>query len=421
MTKKTRKIIEIILLILLLVYLILFVVDYFRAQDSTTPLIVLKTKEKEYDDGYVKEYISIGWIYREYRRETITDNEIAPFWSDIKMDDVLIRDNEDNLPEIETDYVIPNNPYKDDQINDVLFFYDENKELLGTYKCLNSTDECHIAISKTLEYDNDSYQKYPMSIIESRYVFIDDYKNSNTPAEEQITYLLDLKANRIIAAYQSVRYATLKNELGLIDNSKYIVKKNDLWGIDQVIKGKVTNNTPFDYEYIKYEENTNLYLIKKDKWQTLDANTSTMSAEFDNQITSTYVSNNTYLIGINIYDKNTSKTSYNLYNLDGSSVINKDNIDYLDVFDDFILYTNNLKLYIIDYTGNDKIEPLTLYFNNYDGKYGSVLSYYLDINIDEIKITIPQRNYKDRKQNEYYYNKETWELTKTHLDVYETD
>ena len=99
MKRKTKRIIEICLLVLFIGYLVLFLIDYNRSKNSEKPLIVVNTKEKEYDDGKVSEYFSLGWVYREYRRETITDNEIAPFWSKIKYDNELIRENEDNLPE----------------------------------------------------------------------------------------------------------------------------------------------------------------------------------------------------------------------------------------------------------------------------------------------------------------------------------
>ncbi len=418
MKKKTKRIIEICLLVLFIGYLVLFLIDYNRSKNSEKPLIVINVREKEYDDGTVKEYISLGWIYREYRRETITDNEIAPFWSKIKYDNELIRENEDNLPELE-EYEIPSNPDKLAKFRSILYFYDE-EELLGTYKCLNSEEDCSIAQNVGLEYDANPYENNSMSIIDKRYVFIDDHRSKNTPVEEPITYLLDLKANRLIAAYEGIRYTTLEEELGHIDNSKYIAKKNGLWGIDQVILGKVTNKIPFEYDYIKYDSNTKLYILKKgNEWFTLNIETNEYSVPFTKQITATYKYDDNYVIGINTTDKDTLKTNYELYNLMGEKIINKENIDYLNIFSNYIVYANNLELHIISYAGDELIAPLKLYFNNYDERWNNIKSFYIEENAEEVKITIPQKNAKERMQNEYYYSTTSWEKTKEHLNVYE--
>lgn len=420
MKRKTKRIIEICLLVLVIGYLILFLVDYNRSKNSEKPLIVINTKEKEYDDGKVTSYFSLGWVYREYRRETITDNEIAPFWSKIKYDNELIRENEDNLPELE-EYEIPSNPNKIAKFRSILYFYNED-ELLGTYKCLNSEEDCEIAHHIGLEYDENPYANNQMNIIDNRYVFIDDYRSKNTPVEEKIVYLLDLKANRLIASYEGIRYNTLENELGNIDNSKYIVKKNGKWGIDQVILGKVTNKIPFEYDYINYDDNTKLYILMKDnEWFTLNIETNEYSVPFDKPITATYKYDNNYVIGINFTDKNTLKTNYELYNLMGEKIINKDNIDYLDIYDNFIVYANNLELHIISYKGEDLIPSLKLYFNNYSERWNNIKSFYIEEDNDEVKITIPQKNSKERMQNEYFFNTTTWEKTKEHLNVFESN
>ncbi len=419
MKKRTRRIIEICLLVVILGYLVLFLVDYGRYKNSDKPLIVINVKEKKYDDGFVKEYFSLGWVYREYRRETITDNEIAPFWSKIKYDKDLIRENEDNLPEIE-EYEIPSNPDKLAKFKDVLYFYEE-EELLGTYKCLNSEQDCSVAHNVALEYDKNRYEDNAMSIIDKRYVFIDDYRSKDTPVEEAIVYLLDFKAQRIIAAYEGVRYTTLRDELGYIDNSKYIVKKNGKWGIDQVILGKVTNKIPFIYDYIRYDDNTKLYILKKDnEWYTLNIETNEYSSPFLKQITATYKYDDQYVIGVNTTNKDTLKTNYELYNLAGEKIINKDNIDYLNIYPNYIVYTNNLELHIINYTGDELITPIKVYFNNYEERINNLKTFYIEEEDDEIKITIPQSNTRERMQNEYFFNPDTWEKTKEHLNVFET-
>jgi hypothetical protein len=207
-----RRIIAIIILGLILTYLGIFLNDIKRYHNGQTPLIILNTYTKEYDDGTVTTYYSLGWVFRYYQRETITDSEIVPSWSSIRMDNILKRNNNPDLPEIETDYTVPSNPMKYEKVSGVLFFYDNDGNLLDTYKCLLSESDCEISISGVLSDDSDKYASIKMGIIDNRYVFITEYKSKDTQAQEKYIYLYDINAKRIIAEYQDVRYAKLGDD-----------------------------------------------------------------------------------------------------------------------------------------------------------------------------------------------------------------
>ena len=286
-----RRILVIISLGLFVLYLGLLLNDIRRFHKGDKPLITISYKVKEYDDGKVETYTSLGWIFRYYLRETINQNEIAPIWSPIKKDKELNRQVfDENLPEIETNYTVPDNMGKKEKDKGVLFFYDKDENLLGTYKCALSENDCEISYSGVQDEDkNVRPYNVKMSIFENRYVFITEYKNRYSTAQEKYVFLYDITAKHLIAGYQDVRYATYDTDdkninHGYVDENRFIVMKNDKWGIDQVEKGRVSHFEEYQYYYINYDEETKLYIFEtpKDnwgvnKWVAFDANKKYMS------------------------------------------------------------------------------------------------------------------------------------------------
>ena len=97
-----RRIIVIIILLIFLGYLGILLNDIRRFHNGENPLITLSSSTKEYDDGKVETYVSLGWVFRNYTRETINTQELVPFWTPIAMDNVLNRTiTDENLPKIE--------------------------------------------------------------------------------------------------------------------------------------------------------------------------------------------------------------------------------------------------------------------------------------------------------------------------------
>lgn len=404
-----KRIIAIIILSLLIIYLIILFIDTRRFRNGKLPLIITSTDVKVYDDGKVTTYYSIGWVFRFYDRETIKDQELVPFYRGIRMHNVLKRNNDPNLPEREKDYEIPYNPIRQEKVNNVLFFYD-NEELLGTYACLLSKSDCEISISQIDEEDGKYVSKTQMGIIDNRYVFITEYKNKSTEAEEKHIYLYDIKAENYIAEYQDVRYTIIKNDKGYIDSSKYIIKKNDYWGIDQVIKGQVTNFEDYKYNYISYDKDSNLYILKNknNKWLVFNANTKVYSNELDEKINDVYyVNDKIYMI---TYEEDySSKKNYKLYNQEGINVLEKNNIDNLTAYDKYLTYIKDNELFVIDYDGNELIENIKLYLNQYQVT-SKVKQYSLTEKNNMFIIKVPKSTDSTHYVDEYYYDTETWEL-----------
>ena len=421
-----RRITAIVILVFIVLYLGILLNDIRRFHNGEHPLITIGHNVKEYDDGNVETYVSIGWVFRYYMRETINTNEIAPVWSPIKMDNELNRIIVDqNLPEMEKDYKIPDNIAKKDKVDGVLYFYDKDENLLGTYKCILSERDCDKSVSAI--QDEDGYRRIygvPMAIIENRYAFITERKNANTPAQETYVYLYDIAAKHLIGGYEDVRYTTTikdddNHEFGVIDNSKYIIKKDGYWGIDEVIKGQVSNFETYRYSYIDYDPETKLYIFKtpNNEWLAFDAEKKYATTPIKETLDSLYYKNDKiYMIA---YEKNptTTKRNYLLYNQDGVNVLSKEDIDDLKAYDKFLAYTKDEQLYIIDYDGAELISAVKLYFTPYQSK---VKQYILRIIGNTLVIATPKSQEATHLVDESYYNMDDWSLIKTRENVKET-
>ena len=118
----------------------------------------------------------MGYIYRSYNRNSITREEFVPFW-------VLLENPEPapDLPVIDMDYNVPENTRKLDKYRGLLYYFNRKGELLGTYKCLNSTMDCNKAFGgwddfNTLNNDPVTALETPknLGMILEKFAFVDD-------------------------------------------------------------------------------------------------------------------------------------------------------------------------------------------------------------------------------------------------------
>ena len=77
-----RKVISSIITIILIAWVALMGYDYYRAskKDPEPPLIILKEEKRDYSDGTVTEYTSLGYKYIVYRRTSRTGFMFGGFW-----------------------------------------------------------------------------------------------------------------------------------------------------------------------------------------------------------------------------------------------------------------------------------------------------------------------------------------------------
>ena len=123
-----KKRIELIVLICILIWGVFLLVDYLRYDSGNPPIFAIKTVDDHYTDGEVREWVGLGYVYREYDRVPIKRVEFVPFW-------VLKENPEDRgeLPVTHSGYDVPKNESKVYKYYGLLYFYNERNSLIGTY------------------------------------------------------------------------------------------------------------------------------------------------------------------------------------------------------------------------------------------------------------------------------------------------
>lgn len=85
-----QKVASIILTVIIISWISLIVLDFIRCGQKDKngnikkPLIIVKTNTYNYDDGNATEYMSLGYKYIEYNRNSYVAYEFGPFWLKIK-------------------------------------------------------------------------------------------------------------------------------------------------------------------------------------------------------------------------------------------------------------------------------------------------------------------------------------------------
>ena len=133
----TKKKIELVVLILLIIWGILFIINYLRYTDAKKPILAIHLTHK-YDDGVVEEYVSLGYVYRAYKRNSITKQEMVPFW--------VLMENPNRKPQ---------NYWKDTSHNNIIrnFIGNPNVQVNEKFELLLSGDSVAVHIKDDLTYD----------------------------------------------------------------------------------------------------------------------------------------------------------------------------------------------------------------------------------------------------------------------------
>ena len=124
---------------------------------------------------------------------------------------------------------------------------------------------------------------------------------------------------------------------------------------------------------------------------------------------------NHIIIKTKIEDKNKYNTYYyRLYNSEGVNILKEDTISYLEVYEKFVSYIKDSKLYIINYDGDRLINDY------YPGFLASVVALKIEVNKDTLKISTPKSRDNTHYTDEYYYNMNDWSLIRKRTNVKET-
>ena len=412
-----RRIVVVSTILVVSLYTIFFLVDQSRFKKGQKPLITFKEVTKTYNDGTVTSRYGLGWVFREYNRESLLDTEMVPFWKRIRQDYDAATTVDSNLPQVVTGYEVPDNPDELEKVDGVIFLYDGG-HLLDTYKCILSDTDCEIATSYLYSDEVSGMYDVKMSIVDKRYAFIREYQDKGTENETSYVLLYDIKNKQILAKYEDIHYSKRENGKGIIDSSKYIIKKNGLWGIDQVINGRVSNVLDYRYYGINFYFNSKKYVLKSDEgYQIYDINANSFSNFITDKIEDIVGSGtNTFYTTKTV---NNNGVFYTLYNANTLESVLDNTASYIELHNGFIAYVRDNKLYLSDFSGNNLLDrEIPLYFNNYNGS--GVKAFTVEILGNQLRIATPKTNEQTHYVTEYYFDSVTYSFIRTRENVKET-
>jgi hypothetical protein len=381
----SKKRIELIVLVCILIWGVFVLVDYLRYDSGKPPIFALHTT-REYTDGEVREWVGLGYVYREYDRLPIKRVEFVPFW--------VVRENPEDrgeLPVTHSNYEVPKNDHKLSKYYGLLYFYNSRKNLIGTYKCINSNGQCNRMVSGWDEYHLTSHDylerddEKAFGIEGERYVFIDDSKEQNVKygekGYERIVYLYDIKDNVILAKFADVKSssADANNLYSYGLNQDYILKdyKTGKWGImhmslpaEEDKRGKLTFEEvlPYEYDSITYDSDTNYYILAKDgKWFIYDMKLKkTVSAESVDPIYDVWENyNKSFYFKTGVTNEKTGVTSFKIFKINGEAFLTQPGISVVMARENYFMYLSSTenKLIFREYS-MDIVYTIPLYFSS---------------------------------------------------------
>ena len=236
----------------------------------------------------------------------------------------------------------PENPNKEFKLNNKLWFYGKNKELLGTYTCKN--EFCGYA--KSYVDDSNYGTNYytgktdtEITLINNRYAFINDTakKNGN-----------DIILFDAVNQKEVQKFTAIKNYgIGLVNQLMIVRDENQKWGIM-----KMSNNAgmviDFKYNFIgvreEYDEDTDL--LKSDAFIVSDANGWKIISDTDSDISKYFVNK--------IYDYTdgfviTTNRGYYYLNSTSGETINSDTNKGMQFISHYAkVFTSSKTCYFID-------------------------------------------------------------------------
>ncbi len=368
--------IELILVSVGILWFILLGVNYIRYTKNKPLLLAIhnKSAENEYPDGYVEEWISLGYVYRIYNRVAISGEEFVPFWVTTKRPKA-----ENDLPQVETGYKIPDNPRKYDKYMGILYFYStENTDLLGTYKCINSNQDCAIATNGWDRFDiigNDPLTKrepYKFASLYNKYAFIDDSSKQDISYGENgyvrtiYLYKFDKKEPKILYRFADIKETSYNEDKELANFGKYVYIVKDYetqkWGIIKVSESaNITELLPYEYDSITYDEDTGYYIVcKNNVWYAYDLEenkqVSVESVEIIYDIWKNMNSSYYFKTGRERTVGSESFREYTVYRFDGTEFLKKDKISEIIPRKTYIMYLTETDkvLHFMTYSKQEK-------------------------------------------------------------------
>ncbi len=352
------KLIEICVLIFLIIWGIVLLVNYKRYSDAKKPILMIHA-HNEYEDGYTDNYIGLFYNIRYYRRVSVTRDEMVPFWK--------IMENptpQPDLPIPEKGYNVPENNYRQDKFRGLLYFYNREHDLIGTYKCLNGNSTCDKVKTGWDKYNvlNTNpftvyREHYYMDVMYEKYAWVDDSFQQTAkygePTYERIIYLykIDDKDPKILAKYSDIKESTYDEYRTVADGYKnqYIVKHFDTgkWGVIKFKENEeIEEVVPFEYDSITYDLDTHLYILcKDDAWMIKDFDKDSIIAQdIKEPIYDVWRNGNLtyyYITGVSRNISGLEQLVFKAYREDGTGFITQEGITGIFPFKKCVMYVDS--------------------------------------------------------------------------------
>ncbi len=240
-----------------------------------------------------------------------------------------------------------------------LYFYDKEKNEVGTYECKNKDEEkCYLAYyTNDLDIDNTKYiyedeqsVLFQTPIVANKYVFV--YDNKET--KDEVIRLYNFKEQKEMGIYTAVKKGG--------DDYTFILKdSNGLYGVLS-LKDESKDLVKFKYDYLGYYDAIkDSYFIASlnNKYFIINSDDKKLSSDFNNRI-----------VGFNKeFVKVLKDSKYEVYDYKGGKRVNA-SYDYITFADKYIIAIKNNDLYILDGQGNNlNVDGLKLNNNYYNKTY----------------------------------------------------
>ena len=359
--KLLRRRIELGLLIVLLSWFCLFLIDYIRAGSGDKPLIVVKEVVHKLDGGKVYDYYSLGYIYREYRIDNKNEEGIVNIFSKPK----AVKETK-LYPDLNEDFEVYENVFKKEQVDDVLYFYNEEEELIFNYQCM---EECRVAKAKDTNVSMGVYDTY---------VFVEELV-------DKIVYVIDINQKKIVYKADAVLASVMDIDPDGKEDSKaygygsdYIFKKGNKYGVVDV--SNRSEIASFAYDSINYNKNSNLYTVFRNHYIVTDAVFDKKIMITDKEVV------DSYLIDDNYYIKYVEDGLEQIIDVDANKVGKA--YKFIDFYEKWFVGVNDLfKVEIFDVKSNvlNKDKPLGLIVNPFNNE---VESYGFDLHEEVVTFKI---------------------------------
>lgn len=269
----------------------------------------------------------------------------------------LLNKHEEEKPVLESpveDVIVEQENYR--YLNGKLVFLNDKDEEIGTYECENAREDlCFVSYYSTEDnfdeakkvYEDETLVVERTSIINDRFVFINDNKENNDSIK-----IYDIKENKIVEEnYRLVKKADLEGK-------SFILKNNTSnYGVITFTEEGLAKTISFTYDYLGFASKTpdRFISIQNKRNIVVNASGKNLSKNISGEVKDL---NEKYIKTIN------ENNRYSIYDYNGKEIFA--DYDYIELYSEYVALVNNDKVELKFYDGSKIHEKeINLYNKNY--------------------------------------------------------